>query len=184
MLCRDGEASSRDPCALGFAPPWAGWARDRMWAQYADGHRGVCLAFDRSNLVDAFNTAFPARGDRMARDVTYSDDARSLSFDNDRLREVGVQQYAAEYRRQHAEARYLTKRLDWAGEQEFRLVLLDDDPTAPDARVRIHGALAYIMMGDRFPAGYLPCIDAIMRQRGIPAYRLRYDGEVYALKYS
>src|SRR6266511_1303654 len=73
-FCRDGEHSSPDPYAFDFAPPWAGWARDRMWAQYADGHKGLCLAFDRRKLIDAFNAAVASRGDRIAQEIAYSDD--------------------------------------------------------------------------------------------------------------
>lgn len=30
-----------------------GLARARMWAQYADKHRGVCLVFDKARLIEA-----------------------------------------------------------------------------------------------------------------------------------
>jgi hypothetical protein len=179
-FCREDGPASRDPTALDFPLPWVGWARDRMWAQYADGHRGLCLAFDRRMLIDSFNKALASRGERLAENVTYSDDAPSLSYDNDRLHEVGTEAYKAEYRRQHAHVRYLRKRKDWEGEREFRLVLLDDLDAGPDAHVPIDGALVYVMMGDRFPRGYLPCIDAVTRRLGVPAYQLVYSGDVYA----
>lgn len=35
-----------------------GWARSRMWAQYADNHKGVCLVFDKINLINNFKKAF------------------------------------------------------------------------------------------------------------------------------
>ena len=180
-FCQDGELSSPDPCALDFAPPWAGWARDRMWSQYAGGHTGVCLAFDLRKLVDAFHAALADRGERFAQGVTYSDDPvsyagpRSLSYDNLRIQRVGAEKYAAEYRRQHALTLYLTKRLDYSGEREFRLVLLDDDVSGSDALVPIRGALVYVMLGDRFQREYLPSVDEIMRREGLPAYQLRYE---------
>lgn len=174
-FCRDGEHSSPKPSALDFAPPWAGWARDRMWAQYGDGHAGVCLAFDRRKLVDAFTAAFQSRGELIAEEVAYSDDPRSLSYDNGRIGKVGGECYATEYRRQHAPTLYLLKRLDYGGEREFRLVLLDDDVTGRDAFVPIRGALAYVMFGDRFPRAYLPCVDAVMRRESLAAYQFVYE---------
>ena len=32
-----------------------GFCRSRMWSQYADAHRGVCLIFDRNILIDSVN---------------------------------------------------------------------------------------------------------------------------------
>lgn len=185
-FCKDGELGGGDPCALDFAPPWAGWARDRMWAQYAGGHEGVCLAFDRRKLVEAFNGAVVGRGDTISRDVVYSDDPHSLSYDNGRIAQVGAEQYAAEYRRKHAPTLYLTKRLDYQGEHEFRLVLLDEDASGIDAFVPVRGALVYAMLGDRFPKAYLPCIDAVMRREGLPIYWLKYESgrNVSAYRYS
>jgi hypothetical protein len=152
-----------------------------MWAQYACGHTGVCLAFDRRKLVDAFHAALASRGERIAQEVTYSDDPvsyagpRSLSYDNLRIQQVGAEKYAAEYRQQHARTLYLTKRLDYIGEREFRLVLLDDDTASDEALVPIRGALVYVMLGDRFPRAYLQCVDAIMRRENLPAYRFKYE---------
>jgi Protein of unknown function (DUF2971) len=37
------------------------WARPRMWEQYADEHRGVCLLFDAERLTRAMQVAFSAR---------------------------------------------------------------------------------------------------------------------------
>ena len=33
---------------------WKGWGKNRMWAQYADNHRGVCLVFDKDELLVEF----------------------------------------------------------------------------------------------------------------------------------
>ncbi|MBQ5908060.1 MAG: DUF2971 domain-containing protein, partial [Treponema sp.] len=32
-----------------------GWARNRMWAQYADNHAGVCLVFDKNEFKNCFD---------------------------------------------------------------------------------------------------------------------------------
>lgn len=41
-----------NPSATGPVSTWdRGWARSRMWAQYGESHRGVCLVFDRESMV-------------------------------------------------------------------------------------------------------------------------------------
>ena len=41
----------RYPCCNNFSK---GWARSRMWAQYADNHKGVCLIFDKDKIIKTF----------------------------------------------------------------------------------------------------------------------------------
>ena len=43
------------------------------------------------------------------------------------------------------------------------------------ALVPIRGALAYVMIGDRFPRAYLPSVDAIMHREDLRAFRFKYE---------
>jgi Protein of unknown function (DUF2971) len=49
-LTRDDPDGMRSPHDEQFA---RGWAHSRMWAQYAGGHSGVCMMFDRARLERA-----------------------------------------------------------------------------------------------------------------------------------
>lgn len=78
--------------------------------------------------------------------------------------------------------RYFTKRQDWAGEREWRMVLFDDNPTGDHAFVKIADALAAIVVGHRFSDAYHPCVQAICKRQGIRAFKVsgivglsRYD---------
>src|SRR5882724_7365273 len=117
-----------DPAAEGRSGSslW-GWARDRLWAQYADNHRGVCLWFDRKALVRSFESALRERGECISGDVEYDDTHAVPPIDADAAVRGPRDQYLAEYRRMNTRARYFRKRLDWAGEREFRLLLLAND---------------------------------------------------------
>ncbi len=81
--------------------------------------------------------------------------------------------YAVTYRAA-AHARYFVKRQDWAGEHEFRLVLLDDARGSAEAFVPIRDALVAIMVGHRFPSAYLPCIEHVCKEAKIPSFQFRY----------
>lgn len=38
------------------------WARARLWEHYADNHAGVCLIFDRAEMVDALKHSLGSKG--------------------------------------------------------------------------------------------------------------------------
>jgi hypothetical protein len=59
-----------DQLARNLPAPMFGWQRDRMWAQYADNFRGVCLCFDRAAL------------ERNARTLDTVESARRVVFGN------------------------------------------------------------------------------------------------------
>lgn len=54
-----------------------GWARSRMWAQYADNHKGVCLIFDKEKLVKSFKKAFDSC-ETYCKEVTYTNNLYPL----------------------------------------------------------------------------------------------------------
>jgi len=156
-----------------------GWAQDRMWAQYADGHRGVCLCFDRDWLLDAFDSELASHGQRFARAVQYGDEQYELGSikpDEAEAEALGPVRYAVAFRARTAEHHFFTKRKDWDGEREWRLVLFDDNPAGPHAFVPIERALRAIVVGHRFADAYQPVVKAACERLGIPAFKLLYSG--------
>jgi hypothetical protein len=148
-----------------------GWARDRMWAQYADNHRGVCLCFDRTTLVSSFRESLAQRGKCIEGDVTYDDDDAGTYIDYDEARKVGSEEYARRFREDAAQEHYLRKRKDWEGEREFRIVLLDARPWSGHARVPIRDSLKAIIVGHRFSDAYRPCLEVLHRDLGIRTFK-------------
>jgi hypothetical protein len=155
-----------------------GYARDRMWAQYADGHRGVCLFFDREILEENFKTALSSKGFLRAAPVTYTNwseelyKAREIVLKD--MEHIGSKEYLRQHREKYADELYFLKRTDWASEWEYRLLLLANDPSVPHEFIPIRRALAGICVGHRFSAGYRPSIAAVCDRENIPAYRLVY----------
>lgn len=65
---------------------YEGYARSRMWAQYAGNHTGICLAFDRQELTHLFYSSMSKHGSTYDGEVNYSNTFPSLknfSFDYD-----------------------------------------------------------------------------------------------------
>ncbi len=158
-----------------------GYAHDRMWAQYADNHKGVCLVFDRAKLVERMQNHFGERlragkGVLIHGPVEYIHDqlyypSRSLSHDE--LHQMGVEDYVKSHRERFARQLYLTKTGDWANEQEYRFVWIDGEDREDPEFVSIEGCLAEICTGARFPEPYHVNMRQVMERLGIEVHAVR-----------
>lgn len=95
-----------------------GWARSRMWAQYADKHRGICLIFDKENLIKAFKDEFKEDScEALCKAVEYTNDLDPLK---DALCKSCKSLLTTE------KINFLFQKCqDFRDEQEFRLLLIN-----------------------------------------------------------
>ena len=121
-----------------------GWARSRMWAQYADSHKGVCLIFDKENLVKSFKNAFDAC-DTYCKEVTYTNNLYPL--------QESLAQNCKSLLTSEKIDFLFQKCQDFRDEQEFRLLLVDKSLKSPDELVSfsISDSLCGVIPGVRFP---------------------------------
>ena len=121
-----------------------GWARSRMWAQYADNHKGVCLIFDKMNLVQSFENTFKESETRYGV-VKYTNDLEPLKCALWRSCKSLLTQDKIEYLFQKCE--------DFRDEQEFRLLLVNKDLKNAEKIVSfsISDSICGIIPGVRFP---------------------------------
>src|SRR6267378_2511083 len=164
-----------------------GYARDRMWAQYADNHRGVCLFFDRTVLEENFKRALGSKGVLRSGEVEYANGSQRLfearQINLQEMKRDGASEYLRRHREKHSNALYFLKRTDWGSEWEYRLLILANDPAVEYEYVPIHGALAAICVGDRFSEAYRPCIKAVCDREQIPAHRIVYKSHPIIVPY-
>lgn len=129
-----------------------GYARPRMWAQYADKHTGVCLVFLRTRLVELTKAALGG-GWLMHGDVHYKN--RGILDKNERPEfMLNVDLYEAlgpkAYVRSHIQTcnRFLffEKLEDWRDEHEWRIVVVAESPQR--ILVPIETALVGVLHGD------------------------------------
>lgn len=166
-------------------PAIQGWARPRMWAQYADGHRGVCLGFDLATLRErakqhAEDGADVRNGpvryidlhDRTGRHGVRRDDVRGAEMiDMDRVKAVGLEQALIDHRERYYEDLFLTKHRDWADEWEFRFLLFSSDENP--RYVSIRDSLTDIVAGVDFPDVYWPLIERLTEGQAIRLGQVR-----------
>jgi len=127
------------------------WARPRMWEQYADAHKGVCLVFDSKALKAALRRH---SSKMLLRNVTYtptgiSGSEASLIMDPrifaDSSREQAVTDYIVRQRRDL----FFLKSEDWRTEYEFRALLAECEDEY--ALVDFGRSLRMVVLGEKFP---------------------------------
>jgi hypothetical protein len=111
-----------------------GYCKPRMWAQYADNHRGVCLVFRKDALVQKI--AEQSKGALMlARKVSYRNrkliqpiSPHAYMIDWDVFDALGPAMYARHHVAQYHVPLFFEKLQDWRDECEWRVVVLGPEP--------------------------------------------------------
>lgn len=129
------------------------WARPRMWEQYGDAHRGVCLLFDRLRLEDMIIATWPGEQTYVgtvdyARDGGIQAGRRMLDADlvlSDDQPDRAIRAYLDANR----DAYFFLKSDDFATEYEYRVVLSRSSDRY--AYVDCSDSLVAVVLGERFP---------------------------------
>ena len=121
-----------------------GWARSRMWAQYADNHKGVCLVFDKESLVKSFENDFNSY-ETYCKEVTYTNNLYPL--------QESLEQNCTSLLTSEKIDFLFQKCQDFRDEQEFRLLLINKSLKTPDELVSfsISDSLCGVIPGVHFP---------------------------------
>ena len=180
MLLLSFSVDARRRYTAKHEPFMRGWARARMWEQYAENHAGVCIVFKREPLltavaataVDASRLAtgevnYLPRG--FADTETYTVDLSSFSpFDL-----PGLARFVIE----HQADLFFVKALDWEGEHEFRIVELPPEARSDQHKLVPFGgapSIAAVIVGERFPAWQLPAARVVCDQVGVRLLKLEW----------
>ena len=135
-----------------------GYARPRMWAQYAQEYRGACLVFDRAKLDQAVREAARARGRQVFHAaVSYRNPNPLVSLGRthhlllslEDLINNGVRRSCEEHVAQHWRQLFMLKARDWEHERELRWIVSADDES--DFFVDIADCCVGVILGDRAP---------------------------------
>jgi Protein of unknown function (DUF2971) len=145
------------------------WARPRMWDQYGDKHRGVCLLFDAEHLTHAIQVAFSAHQiQSWFGEVVYTEAGiagSTLRYLSDpRIFDAGQRAGAVtEFIERNTADFFFLKTDDFKTEHEYRIVMMAGDESVaatPGSPVSFEGEFAYVeygnalvavVVGERFP---------------------------------
>lgn len=128
-----------------------GYAKPRMWAQYAENHAGVCLVFRKEALIAAVRQhamhelLFAGHVDYRNVPLLTSLTPHAFMIDVDLYETLGPTAYAKSHLQTHYRELFFEKLLDWRDENEWRIVLLGD--AAGDEYFQYNSALVGVMHG-------------------------------------
>jgi hypothetical protein len=154
-----------------------GWARARMWEQYAENHAGICLAFDRerftANVEKDLHEQLGVRP--YHRPVQYSETGGeshhhlSLGQFPGQVDNAFVEKYIED----HNDELFFQKTLDWLTEHEYRFVTTapPDKPLYAD----YGDALVGIVIGWQIPDWERPAAIEAAHAVGIEAVEINWN---------
>jgi len=158
-----------------------GWAHLSLWAHYGARHAGVCLRFDKTELIRAFEQSGEPGAHLFHGAVTYvgaAGGAGSDEIDIGQVKEFGVDAVAAAYAVSNKDSIFLRKHSDWSNEYEYRFVLMDQ--SVLPATFSIRNALTGVFLGDAFPQGRLPALYAALgAYPNVAIYQLRFHNRTF-----
>lgn len=131
-----------------------GYCKPRMWAQYGDRHKGVCLVFDSHRLEQHIGAQLATHAPLMRGAVQYKNrgiegeiyDDHAFTINIDELKLHGRENYPMVHLKQHHHKLFFEKMSDWQAENEFRWIAFSKS-TEP-LYLRYGNALVGVMFGD------------------------------------
>ncbi|PTX63606.1 Protein of unknown function (DUF2971) [Kordia periserrulae] len=100
-----------------------GFLKPRMWDQYGDKYKGVCLVFDKSELKSNNQHIFS----KDVKYINYEEFFRKITnIDLNQLYAIGVDEYCNQYLKRIINFSFL-KHKDYSGENEFRFLSFSNE---------------------------------------------------------
>lgn len=128
-----------------------GFLKPRMWAQYADNHKGICLVLDREKMVKRFNDKFKSLY-HVSDEISYvinenrmEKQINAYSIYTSELKGKDIEEVVENRIKTYADIYYFTKHPDWRDENEYRFLVKNN--SKEDLYIDIDGILQYIIMG-------------------------------------
>jgi hypothetical protein len=154
-----------------------GYARARMWEQYAESHQGVCLMFRRNALNAEVIAQLTSRSpNSWASPVSYTqrgileNPAATLMPSH---AGADAEEIVAEHVRLQLPWLFFTKLLDWQSEHEYRFVefSMDDGFTS----VNFGDTLAGVILGCKFPEWQAHGAREVCESMGATLWLMQWD---------
>ena len=157
-----------------------GCFRSRMWAQYGQGHSGVCLAFDKEMLDQSITEELRKKGRIYKGNVEYTENDRdiyqALGFNADAIRIDGLVIAVEKHLDLFYKQLFLQKDTDWKDENEYRWIIKTNNMN-PEY-VTINKSIRAVFLGIEFPQVYESLIIDLASRLDTPIYRIKWHNGI------
>lgn len=156
-----------------------GYGHSRMWAQYADKHKGVCIVLDikllHENIIRQFSGHPLYFGPVEYPNSPYGPNSEGydLIYLEDYV-ENGIPRMMEDHIRRFHQKLFFTKHLDWRDECEYRWVLRGEPEVS--AYIPIRDCLRAIILGHDCPDDVTRRIIEECRPINLPVHRAHWQG--------
>jgi hypothetical protein len=152
-----------------------GLAHPRMWAQYAENHKGVCLIFEKEKLANRIKMELGQKGTIYTGPIVYSnlmwpEDNEAFEFDYDEIGKAGLAKYVDLHVEKYHNNLFFHKARDWSHEWEYRFILRGS--SASYEYVSIEDSLVAICIGADFSQKSEPFIKEACKKLDIYGVRI------------
>lgn len=163
-----------------------GFQHPRMWAQYADNHRGVCIGFSSDKIINSAKKHLSKNGQFFFDSVEYKDKSRidmggPFQIYEHEIRSQGIASAAEQMVMKYYKRYFFRKHVDWLQEQEYRIVLRNNDEC--EVFLPIENCIEHIIIGCEFPNVYLPVIRKFSDSYGFHVGKLKWFNGLPNLTY-
>lgn len=153
------------------------YAKSRMWSQYSDKHKGICLVFSK-NEINNFIKSQIGEGDMFyAEEVEYRYkqriDSRIKNIDGNLLDKMGCEEYTRFHINRFYKQLFFSKNHDYKDESEYRIVVLKKNGNFD--YINIETLLKGIIIGDKCPSIYDDLIIKFSKKYSVNARRLYWS---------
>ena len=149
-----------------------GFALPRMWAQYSNDNQGVCLVFNKKELIDLINRKFAFSKYGL---VEYTDFYDRYLIKNDRIEDLYekilllsngrlTMLRMIEKDKEFLKYNFFKKYNDWSSEHEFRIITLVDNEENDRVPIsQILSCLEGVVLGEKINSTYEEIIKMLLR---------------------
>lgn len=157
----------------------SGYGHPRMWSQYADEHKGVCIVFNKKSLHKSILKKFGSKGlyfgpVKYLKTVTGpNSDAYHIQYLDDILKN-GTPNVIEPHIDKYNKELFFTKHIDWQDEWEYRWIFRSKDDTP--ILISIADCIKAVIVGNECTAKDTGKIVSICATLGIPVTKLLQHG--------
>ncbi|MBK5261081.1 MAG: DUF2971 domain-containing protein [Peptostreptococcaceae bacterium] len=163
-----------------------GFFKPRMWAQYGENNRGICLAFSKQDFAESIEKQYPNSLVYRSK-IKYSDSGKNIRkayrFEVSENILIDFNQYfIKEHLAKYREELFFSKNSDWRDEREYRFLMIGDEDYK-EYFVDINHSLKGIFCGINFPDVYLHSLKKLTSGMNIDIFQLKLNnGEPHVNK--